>query len=140
MTMQQTRRLLDLLEIDVPIIQAPMAGVSSPAMAVAAANAGGLGSIGVGAADAVGARVMIEAVRAATRRSLNVNVFCHRPARPDPKIDAAWLERLRPEFEKLGAAPPATLQPLYRSFLEDDAMLAVLLEARRSCASFRPAR
>ena len=41
--------LLEILKIDLPLIQAPMAGVSSPQMAAAVANAGGLGSIGVGA-------------------------------------------------------------------------------------------
>jgi len=40
--------LLEILSIDLPIIQAPMAGVSSPAMAAAVSNAGALGSIGVG--------------------------------------------------------------------------------------------
>jgi nitronate monooxygenase len=81
-------KLLDILGIDLPIIQAPMAGVSSPAMAAAVANAGALGSIGVGATDAEGARRMIKAVRERSQRSLNVNVFCHEPARPDRDIEA----------------------------------------------------
>jgi nitronate monooxygenase len=55
--------LLDILGIELPIIQAPMAGVSPPAMAAAVSNAGALGSIGVGATDAAGARRMIAAVR-----------------------------------------------------------------------------
>ena len=46
--------LLDTLGIDLPIIQAPMAGVSSPAMAAAVSNAGALGSIAVGATDVAG--------------------------------------------------------------------------------------
>jgi hypothetical protein len=44
MTLPFDRRLLDLLEIEWPIIQAPMAGVSTPAMASAVSNAGGLSS------------------------------------------------------------------------------------------------
>ena len=75
--------LLDLLEIDAPIIQAPMAGVSTPEMAAAVSNAGALGSIGVGATNAAGAQKMIAAFRERSRRSLDVNVFCHAPARPD---------------------------------------------------------
>jgi len=55
----QRMTLLEILSIDLPIIQAPMAGVSSPAMAAAVSNAGALGSIGVGATDAAGARRMI---------------------------------------------------------------------------------
>jgi nitronate monooxygenase len=122
--------LLEILGIDLPIIQAPMAGVSSAAMAAAVANAGALGSIGVGATDAAGARVMIRAVRQHSRRSLNVNVFCHQPARTDPVVEAAWIESLHPYFQQFGAPPPTHLREIYRSFVADDAMLAVLLEER----------
>ena len=131
-----TSRLLDLLEIDAPIIQAPMAGVSTPEMAAAASNAGALGSIGVGATDARGAQKMIAAFRARSRRSLNVNVFCHAPARADRAREGRWLERLRPEFERLGARPPAALHEIYRSFVEDDEMLAVLVAERPKVVSF----
>jgi nitronate monooxygenase len=55
--------LLEILGIDLPIIQAPMAGVSSPAMAAAVSNAGALGSIGLGASQAEDAKRMIAAVR-----------------------------------------------------------------------------
>jgi len=136
MAIQFDRRLLDLLDIEWPIIQAPMAGVSSPAMAAAVANAGGLGSIGVGATDAESARGMIEAIRSQTNRSFNVNVFCHRPAIANASIEAAWLERLRPEFARYGAAPPVRLREIYRSFVEDDAMLAMLRDERPRIVSF----
>ena len=128
--------LLRLLGIDVPIIQAPMAGVASPAMAASVANAGGLGSIGVGATDAKGARIMIAAVQQRTDRPFNVNLFCHEIPTQDAQIEAAWIERLRPAFERLGAAPPATLSLPYKSFLDDDEMLATLLEMRPPVVSF----
>src|SRR6185437_3491167 len=130
------RPLLDLFEIDVPIVQAPMAGVSTPAMAAAVAGAGGLGSLGLGASDAAGARKMIAATRDLSKRSLHVNLFCHRPARSDAAREAAWIDRLRPEFERLGARPPARLSEIYRSFVEDDAMLATLLETKPKVVSF----
>ena len=38
--------LLSLIDIDYPMIQAPMAGVSTPALAAAVSNAGALGSLG----------------------------------------------------------------------------------------------
>ncbi len=113
-----------------------MAGVSTPAMAAAVASAGALGSIGVGATDAAGARAMIAAVRERTTRSLNVNVFCHRPARADAAVEAAWIERLRPEFERAGARAPGGLRAIYRSFVEDDEMLAALVEAKPKVVSF----
>jgi nitronate monooxygenase len=129
-------KLLDLLQIDVPIVQAPMAGVSTPEMAAAVSNAGALGSLGVGATDAAGARRMIAAFRARSPRALNVNVFCHAPATPDPQREARWIERLRPEFERLGTSPPAGLKEIYRSFVEDDDLLAVLVEERPAVVSF----
>jgi nitronate monooxygenase len=128
--------LLQLLAVDHPIVQAPMAGVSTPAMAAAVASAGALGSIGVGATDAAGARAMIAAFRELSNRSLNVNVFCHAPAKADAAREAAWIARFRPVFERLGAAPPHALSDTRRSFLVDDDMLAVLVAARPKVVSF----
>jgi nitronate monooxygenase len=131
-----TTNLLELLQIDAPIVQAPMAGVSTPEMAAAVSSAGALGSIGAGATNADGARQMIAAFRARSSRSLNVNVFCHAPASPDAAREARWIDRLRPEFTRLGATPPAALREIYRSFVEDDAMLAVLLAEKPRVVSF----
>jgi nitronate monooxygenase len=128
--------LLDLLQIDVPIVQAPMAGVSTPEMAAAVSNAGALGSLGVGSTNAAGARRMIAAFREHSRRSLNVNVFCHAPASPDAARETRWVARLGPEFIRLGAVPPAALNEIYRSFVEDDEMLALLLEQKPEVVSF----
>jgi len=135
--------LLRRIGIDLPIVQAPMAGVSTPEMAAAVSNAGGLGSIGVGAVDAEGARRMIAAVRARTDRPFNVNVFCHRRAVADETREAAWLSRLGPEFARYGAQPPARLTEVYQSFLTDHAKVAVLLAERPAVVSFHfglPAR
>jgi nitronate monooxygenase len=130
------RPLLDLLQTDLPIIQAPMAGTSSPALAAACANAGALGSLGVGAVNAATARKMIADFRARSSRSLNVNLFCHPPAQSDPAREAAWIERLRPQFASLGAEPPRTLTEIYRSFVADRSMLEMLLAERPRVVSF----
>lgn len=128
--------LLERLGVALPIVQAPMAGVSTPAMAAAASEAGALGSIAVGAADPPTARAMIAAVREATARPFNVNVFCHAPARARPEIERAWIDRMRPRFAAFGAAPPESLSEIYRSFAVDEAMLGVLVEARPAMVSF----
>jgi len=136
-------KLAELLRIDAPIIQAPMAGVSTPELAAAVSNAGALGSIGVGATTAADARSMIARFRALSPRSLNVNVFCHAPARRDPAREARWIERLAPELARLGAPAPSALREIYRSFHEDDDMLAVLLAEKPAVVSFHfgpPAR
>ncbi|MGN6692039.1 MAG: NAD(P)H-dependent flavin oxidoreductase, partial [Sphingopyxis sp.] len=131
-----TRHLTEMLGIDLPIVQAPMAGVSSPAMAAAASDAGALGSIGVGATDADGARAMMAAVRARTARPFNVNLFCHRPAVADAAVERAWIDRFRPLFADYDAEPPARLSEIYRSFVEDEAMLRMLIEERPAVVSF----
>ncbi len=100
--------LLEKIGIAVPIVQAPMAGVSTPALAAAVSNAGGLGSIGVGAASAEVAREMIHEVHTATGCPFNVNVFCHRPAVADADREAAWLDRLTPVFTRYGANRPGS--------------------------------
>jgi nitronate monooxygenase len=127
--------LLALLDIELPIVQAQMAGVSSPAMAAAVGNAGALGSIGVGATNVAGARKMIAEIRERSNRPFNVN-FCHQPARSAPVVEAAWIDRLRPEFNRLGAAPPTALTEIYKSFVEDDDMLAALLADKPKVVSF----
>ena len=131
------------LGIELPIIQAPMAGVSTPEMAAAVSNAGGLGSIGVGPVDAETSRQMIAAVRSRTNRPFNVNVFCNQPAAADAAREVGWLARLGPEFARYGAQPPARLTEIYQTFLTDDAKLAVLLAERPAVVSFHfglPAR
>jgi nitronate monooxygenase len=128
--------LLDSLGIDLPLIQAPMAGTASPSLAAAVSNSGALGSIGVGATDAEGAQRMMAAFRERSGRSLNVNVFCHRPAKSDESLGAAWLEYLKPFFERVGSAPPRRLNELYRSFLVDDAMFALLVTQKPRVVSF----
>jgi nitronate monooxygenase len=128
--------LLHKLGIESPIIQAPMAGVSTPGMAAAVSNAGGVGSIGVGSVDADATRQMIAAVRARTGRPFQVNVFCHKQAVVDAAREASWLGRLGPEFARYGAKPPARLTEIYQSFLSDDAKLAVLLAERPPIVSF----
>lgn len=129
-------RCFDLLGIRLPIVQAPMAGVSSPAMAAAATAAGALGSIAVGTVDAAQARAMIAEVRARHDGPFNVNFFCHRPAIAEPSREAAWIERLRRQFEAFGATPPLLLREIYRSFVGDGAMTSVLLETRPAVVSF----
>jgi nitronate monooxygenase len=129
-------QMLDRLGLSLPIIQAPMAGVSTPKLAAAVSNAGGLGSIGVGATDAAGARAMIEELRALTERAFNVNVFVHACPEQDAGREAAWLSALAPTFRKFGANPPAALRVIYRSFLEDDQMLRALVDLRPAVVSF----
>lgn len=136
MPLRSSQVFLELLNIEWPIIQAPMAGISTPAMAAAVSSAGGLGSLGVGVVSAASAGEMITAVRERTDRSFNVNLFCHEPAKADVAREAAWLERLRPEFNRVHAEPPTAIREIYKSFLEDEDMLSTLLATGPKVVSF----
>ena len=128
--------LLERLGLSVPIIQAPMAGVSTPALACAVSNAGGLGSIAIGHVDVATASRDIAEVRSGTNRAFGVNVFCHAPAERDRDREAAWLARLAPVFASFGVTPPAELHEIYRSFLSDRAKLDLLVQSRAPVVSF----
>jgi nitronate monooxygenase len=128
--------LSGLFDLPTPIIQAPMAGVSTPALAAAVSNAGGLGSLGIGASTAAQAQQMIAQTRALTNRPFNINVFCHAPAQRDAAHEAAWLQHLAPYFAEFGGTPPASLGEIYTSFLADDDAFALLLAERPAIVSF----
>lgn len=127
--------LTNRLQIELPMIQAPMAGVSTPKLAAAVSEAGGLGSLGVGNLDVGTARDQIRSVRTLTDRPFNVNVFCHVPPTPDAGRESAWLSRLGPHFARYGADPPTELREIYTSFLVDDAMLDMLIAEKPAVVS-----
>ncbi len=128
--------LLDRIGMRVPVVQAPMAGVTTPRLAAAVANAGGLGSLGVAALDAAKAGEEVRQTRALTAARFNVNVFCHRPPRRDAAKEAAWLAALAPDFARFGGAAPEGLEDGYRPFALDPEMLAMLLAERPGVVSF----
>jgi len=129
-------RLIEMLGIDLPILQAPMAGVSSPAMAAAVSEAGGLGALAFGMAGVAGARNMIADVRARSNRAFNVNLFVHAPPPRDAVCEAGWIDHWRLVFAEFGAEPPAQLNDINTSFALDDAMLAMLIAERPAVVSF----
>ena len=96
MTLQQ------LLGIDFPIIQAPMAGVQGSALAIAVSNAGGLGSLPCALLDTDGISRELEAIRQQARRSCNVNFFCHAQPADDAEREAAWRGALAPYYREYG--------------------------------------
>src|SRR3954470_20609628 len=94
--------LTQLLGIQWPIIQAPMAGVQGSALAIAVSNAGGLGSLPVAMLGPDALRQELAAIRAQTDRPYNVNFFCHTPPQPDPEREAVWMTALAPYYAEFG--------------------------------------
>jgi nitronate monooxygenase len=95
-----------LLGVELPIIQAPMAGVQGSALAVAVSNAGGLGSLPCALLDLETMRKELTAIRAQTTRPFNVNFFCHPAPEFDALRDAAWRAALSPYYDELRMEPP----------------------------------
>ena len=91
-----------LLGIELPIIQAPMAGVQGSALAAAVSNAGGLGSLPCAMLSLDALREELAALRAKTDRPFNVNFFCHRPPTPSTQREAAWRATLQPYYREFG--------------------------------------
>ncbi len=91
-----------LLGVELPIIQAPMAGVQLGALAAAVSEAGGLGSLPCAMLAPDGIRKELAAIRAKTAKPVNVNFFCHRPPQPSAEREAAWRAALAPYFREFG--------------------------------------
>jgi nitronate monooxygenase len=98
--------LNSLLNIDLPLIQAPMAGVQLHGLAAAVSNAGALGSLPCAMLDAAGLRAELTALTAKTSKPYNLNFFCHTPAQADAQREAVWREALAPYYAELGLNPP----------------------------------
>jgi nitronate monooxygenase len=92
--------LRELLGVEVPLIQAPMAGAQGSAMAIAVSRAGGLGSQPCAMLTPDGIRKELEAIRAAGVQRYNVNHFCHVPPAPSAEREAAWRRALAPFYRE----------------------------------------
>jgi nitronate monooxygenase len=103
------RRILDLFGIELPIIQAPMAGATTPEMVIAVSEAGGLGSLPTALYSLDQAREAVGRVRQGTTKPINLNFFCHTMPASDPARDAAWRARLRPFYLEQGLDPEAPI-------------------------------
>jgi nitronate monooxygenase len=94
-----------LLGTQLPLIQAPMAGVQLHGLAAAVSNAGALGSLPCAMLDAAGLRKELQSLHEKTRQPYNLNFFCHTPPIVDNAREAAWREALSPYYAELGIDP-----------------------------------
>src|SRR5688572_29110526 len=97
----------ELLGIDLPIIQGPMAGVQGSALAIAVASAGGLGSLPCAMLSLDAMRSELAAIKAQTAKPYNVNFFCHTPPTPSVDREAIWRATLLPYYQAFGIDPGA---------------------------------
>jgi len=120
-----------MLDLALPIIQAPMAGVQDSALAIAVSNAGALGSLPCAMLSSDALHVELSKLRSATDKPFNVNFFCHRSPVPDTAAEAQWQKTLLPYYEELGLDADAIPSGPGRLPFSD--------EAADILAAFRPA-
>ena len=124
-----------LFGIELPIVQAPMAGAQGSALAIAVSNAGGLGSLPCAMLGPEATRKELQAITAATSKPYNVNFFVHTPPVVDAAREAAWRRILAPYFAEYGIDESAIVQgPARRPF--DDETADVLEEFKPPVVSF----
>lgn len=119
-------RITEMFGIELPLLQAPMAGSSGVDLAVAVAEAGGLGAIPCAMLDADGVRAAVGMFRQRVRAPINLNFFVHAPPDHDSDRDSAWAARLAPYYDELGAKQPAPDGPSRAPF---DAEACALIES-----------
>jgi nitronate monooxygenase len=129
------RRLLDLLRIEVPIVQAPMAGVQDADIMIGAAQGGALASLPCGMLTVEKAREQINIVRQRVSAPLNMNFFCHQAVDISAEQDARWRKCLTPYFLELGLDPGAAITTANRAPF-DAAMCELVEELKPAVVSF----
>src|SRR5262245_27210302 len=100
------RRLIDSFGVELPIVQAPMANSGGVDMAVAVAEAGGLGSFPCAGLSDDKVCEGVAAIRSRTAKPINLNFFCHGEPERDLAREAAWLDQLAPYYKELGIELP----------------------------------
>ncbi|CAJ0737072.1 NAD(P)H-dependent flavin oxidoreductase [Ralstonia mannitolilytica] len=128
-------RILELFNIDVPIVLGPMAGAAGVDLAIAVARAGGLGSLPCAMLNAEQIRQQVEQFRAAVRAPINLNFFCHTPPQPDPEREARWRAHLAPYYAEFGIDPNAQAPAANRAPF-DETTCAVIEVLRPEVVSF----
>jgi nitronate monooxygenase len=127
--------LRQVLGIELPIIQAPMAGVQGSALAVAVSNAGGLGSLPCALLSRDAMRGELAAIAAQTAKPVNVNFFCHTPPAFSAERDATWKAALAPYYRAFGLDPESIPAAPGRSPFDAEAV-TLLSEFKPAVVSF----
>jgi nitronate monooxygenase len=129
------RRLIDLFRIELPIVQAPIAGAMDWELAAAAAEAGALGSLPCAMLNADQVREQMGKIRGRTKKPINLNFFCHTPPVLSNAREARWRERLVPYYRELGIDPAAPVPSSNRTAF-DAIMCDVVEETKPEVVSF----
>lgn len=128
-------RARKLFAIDLPIIQAPMAGAGGLDMALAVTAAGGLGSLACATLDTASLHTLLRVAQRETYEPLNFNFFAHTSPGADDVRDSAWLGKFSAYYNELKvdatrSLSEGTIQPF------DSERCAVIEEFAPAVVSF----
>jgi nitronate monooxygenase len=135
MDTRYSSELTRLFGIELPVIQAPMAGATTLAMVIAVNNAGGLGSLPSARYSAAQLRAVLDEIRAGTDKPINVNFFCHADRVDDPARQVAWRSRLAHYYREAGLDPERPVTTGGRAPF-NDAFCSVVEDYRPEVVSF----
>ncbi|MET0631204.1 MAG: nitronate monooxygenase family protein [Xanthobacteraceae bacterium] len=133
--MWPNNRLIQLLDIEFPIVQAPMAGAMDWELAAAAAEAGALGSLPCAMLNADQVREQMAKLRARTEKPINLGFFCHTPPVLNNERETRWRETLAPYYRELGIDPAAPVPSSNRAAF-DSAFCDVVEDIKPEVVSF----
>ena len=133
--MWPNERLINLFGIELPVIQAPMAGSAFSDMVVAVSEAGGLGSLACALLSVEQAHRELETIRRKTSRPINVNFFCHQLPRSEPARETNWRRRLESYYVQMGLDHKAAVLSSNRAPFDDE-MCDLVLEFHPEVVSF----
>ena len=127
---------LELFNIELPIVQAPVAGAMDWELAAAAAEAGALGSLPCAMLNADQIREQMAKIRARTKKPINLNFFCHTPTDAQQRARGAMARAARALLSANSASIPPRrfLRATGRAF--DAAMCDVVEETKPEVVSF----
>src|SRR5213596_637356 len=129
------RRFTQVFGVQLPIIQAPMAGSSDAELAVAVSEAGGLGSLPCAMLTPDQLRTSFHGILQRTTRPINLNFFCHHSPIPDVARERQLRERLAPYYEEFGiSTSAAAVFPNRTPF--DEAMCDAVVALKPAVVSF----
>jgi nitronate monooxygenase len=128
-------RFIKLCGVELPIIQAPMAGSALSDMVVEVSQAGGLGSLACALLSVEHARKELETIRRRTSRPINANFFCHKPPRDDRARERNWRQRLDAYYTQLQADSNTSASQSARAPF-DDKMCDLVMDIHPEVVSF----
>ncbi|MEE4633438.1 nitronate monooxygenase family protein [Pseudomonas alliivorans] len=135
MSLWPDTRILELFNIELPILHAPMAGATGSSMAIAVANAGGLASLPCALLTLEQVCEEVTAFRQDSSAPLNLNFFCHQPPPFDALQADRWKMALKPYYEELGADFDAPTPVSNRAPFDSDSC-ALVEELKPEVVSF----